>query len=82
MTKNQTPKTTSMPTFDGRQTRIQDGLQMVTNGAQVMSEGLQMVARPQQGNQLLGYGRQTPGQTTSQSSFAPASGPKIPPMKK
>lgn len=55
---------------------------MVTNGAQVMSEGLQMVARPQQGNQLPGYGRQTSGQTTSQSSFAPASGPKIPPMKK
>lgn len=52
MSKNQTPKATSMPTFDGRQIRIQDGLQMVTNGAQVMSEGLQMVARPQQGNQL------------------------------
>lgn len=39
MSKNQTPKATSMPTFDGRQIRIQDGLQMVTNGAQVMSEG-------------------------------------------
>lgn len=60
MSKNQTPKATSMPTFDGRQIRIQDGLQMVTNGAQVMSEGCKwllghnkvtnfqdMVARPQ-----------------------------------
>ncbi len=82
MKNNQTPKKTSMPTFDGRQVRIQDGLQMATNGAQVMSEGLQMVTRPQQGTQTPGYGCQTSGQTTSQTSFVPASGPKIPPIKK
>ncbi|EPE4835607.1 hypothetical protein ACSIZT_000928 [Yersinia enterocolitica] len=82
MTKNQTPKTISMPTFDGRELRAQAGLQMAINGAQVESRGIQMVARPQQGNQLPGYGRQTSAQTTSQSAFSPASGPKIPPMKK
>ncbi len=82
MTKNQTPKTANMPTFDGRQVMIQDGLQMAANGLQARSDGLQMVARPQQGNQIPGYGRQTSAQTTSQGTFAPASGPKIPPMKK
>lgn len=82
MTKNQTLKTTSMPTFDGREVKIQDGLQMAINGAQVESKGIQMVARPQQGNQIPGYGRQTSAQTTSQGTFAPVSGPKIPPMKK
>lgn len=35
MTKNQTPKTISMPTFDGRELRAQAGLQMSTSGAQV-----------------------------------------------
>lgn len=41
-----------------------------------------MATRPQQGNQIPGYGRQTSAQTTSQGTFAPVSGPKIPPMKK
>ncbi|MDI7398423.1 hypothetical protein QLY43_17240 [Cronobacter dublinensis] len=82
MTKNQTLKKISMPTFDGRELRAQAGLQMAINGAQVESRGIQMVARPQQGNQPPGYGRQTSTQTTSQSAFAPVSGPKIPPMKK
>ncbi len=82
MSKNQTPKATSMPTFDGRQIRIQDGLQMVTNGAQVMSEGCKWLLGHNKVTNFRGYGRQTSGQTTSQSSFAPASGPKIPPMKK
>ncbi|MBA0167124.1 hypothetical protein [Pectobacterium sp. CFBP8739] len=82
MTKNQTPKKTSMLTFDGRQVKIQDGLQIATSGAQVVSEGLQMVAKPQQGNQILEYGRQTSAPTTFQGTFSPVSGPKIPPMKK
>lgn len=81
MSKNQTPKATSMPTFDGRQIRIQDGLQMVTNGAQVMSEGCKW---------LLGHNKVTNFQIWSPDLrsdnipelFAPASGPKIPPMKK
>lgn len=81
ITKNQTPKTTSMPTFDGRQVKIQDGLQMATNGTQVISEGLQMVAKPQQGNQTPRDGSQTSAPSTSQDTFAPASGPRIPPMK-
>lgn len=81
MTKNQTTKITRVPTFDGRQITALDGLQMVTSGAQVSLEGLQMVARPQN-SQNPGYGRQTSTPMTPQSSFAPASGPKIPPMKK
>ncbi|MBE0094441.1 hypothetical protein FOT81_25005 [Raoultella planticola] len=82
MTKNQMPKITRMPTFDGRELSAQAGLQMAVNGAQVEARGIQMVARPQQGNQIPGYGRQTSAQTTSQGTFAPVSGPKIPPMKK
>lgn len=82
MTKNQTPKTTSKQAFDGRQLRTQGGLEMVTNGVQATAEGSQIIARPQQGNQATGYLNQTSSQTTSQSTFTPARGPKVPPMKK
>ena len=78
MTKNQTPKAASQPAFEGKQVRMQDGLQMVNNGSQVFSEGLQMTSRPQQGNQRPADSNQASTQTT----FTPAKGPKIPPMKK
>ncbi|VFS68701.1 Uncharacterised protein [Salmonella enterica subsp. diarizonae] len=78
MTKNQMPKITRMPTFDGRELGAQAGLQMAVNGAQVETRGIQMVARPQQGNQIPGYGRQTSAQTTSQGTFCPCEWPEDP----
>lgn len=82
MTKNKAPKPTSNLAFDGRQVRIQDGLEMVTNGVQTISEGIQIASRAQQGRQVTGYSNQTSSQTTPQRTFTPARGPKIPPMKK
>ncbi len=82
MAKYQTSKDRSIMTTDGLQVRLQDGIQIAAGGMQVRSDGLQMVARPQQGSQIPGYGCQTSAQTTSQGTFAPVSGPKIPPMKK
>lgn len=80
MTKNQTPKTANMPTLDGRQVMIQDGSKWSSGQIRWPTDGCASI--PQQDNQIPGCGRQTSAQTTSQGTFVPVSGPKIPPMEK
>lgn len=81
MTKNQQQKPTEQLAINGRQIAVQDGFQTTA-----MMEGVEQrgyAVQPTLGeNQPQGYGRQTSSPQVPQSTFSPASGPKIPPMRK
>lgn len=81
-------KTTETRQFvgNGQQTTAMDGMQVGVGGLKMTMEGIQkgLVTQPVPGMQQREYGRQLtpPPAVPAQRTFAPASGPKIPPMKK
>lgn len=68
---------------NGQQAKAMDGKQMRNDGFQMIAEGLQKgLSMPSSGVETRGYGQQVPSPSAPQRTFAPASGPKIPPLKK
>lgn len=78
MTKHQQQKPTEQLAINGRQIVVQDGIQTTAMMEGVESRGYAVQSTPER----QGYGRQTSSPQVPQSTFSPASGPKIPPMKK
>ncbi|WLO87215.1 hypothetical protein NHB29_22195 (plasmid) [Pantoea agglomerans] len=91
MTKNHNPKTTQQLVNNGRQTVGMDGFQAAgmegllaaERGQQMMTEGVQKgQSLPSGGLNPREYGHQVSPSVAPRQTFAPANGPKIPPMKK
>lgn len=83
MTKNHNPKTTQQLVNNGRQTVGMDGFQVAERGQQMMTEGVQKgQSLPSGGLNPRESGHQVAPSVAPRQTFAPANGPKIPPMKK